>query len=98
MHSHNNSKDSGHKGMLWMMIPCFLLLGFIFLGGEKLSSGGYFWPILIGVFFVAHVWMMFKGHGGHGDAGTKDKTNDPSAQQPETKGGENKHKHDSCCH
>ena len=85
MHNHNN-KDSGHNGMMWMMIPCLLLLGFLFLGGGKLSSSGYFWPVLLGVFFVAHLWMMLKGHGGHGvdsDADTEDKT-DASAKQPET--------------
>jgi len=66
MHNHNdNNKDSGHKGMMWMMIPCLLLLGFLFLGGGNLSSSGYLWPILIGVFVIVHVWMMFKGHGGH---------------------------------
>lgn len=48
-----------------MMIPCLLLLGFLFLGGGNLSSSGYLWPILIGVFVIVHVWMMFKGHGGH---------------------------------
>ena len=74
MHNHNNNKNKGYKGMMWMMIPCFLLLGFLFLGGGKLSSGGYLWPILIGIFVVAHVWMMFKGHGGHASE-TEDKDN-----------------------
>ena len=67
MHNHNSNKDGGHKGMMWMMIPCFLLLGFLFLGGGKLSSGGYLWPILIGAMVAAHLWMMFRGHGSHGD-------------------------------
>ena len=74
MHNHNNNKNKGYKGMMWMMIPCLLLLGFLFLGGGKLSSGGYLWPILIGIFVVAHVWMMFKGHGGHASE-TEDKDN-----------------------
>jgi len=65
MHNHNNSKG-GHKGMMWMMIPCLILLGVLFLGGGKLSSGGYLWLILIGVFIAVHIWMMFKGHDGHG--------------------------------
>lgn len=66
MRNHNdNNKESGHKGMMWMMIPCLLLVGVLLLGGGSLSSGGYIWPILIGVFVIAHVWMMFKGHGGH---------------------------------
>lgn len=65
MHDHNN-KDGGHEGMLWMMIPCLLLLGFVAVGGGSLSSGGYLWPVLIGVFVLVHVWMMFKGHSSHG--------------------------------
>lgn len=66
MRNHNN-KDGGHNGMMWMMIPCLLLLGFVFLGGDRLSSDGYIWAILIGIFIVAHVWMMFRGHGKHGN-------------------------------
>ena len=72
MHSGNNKKDGGHKGMMLMMIPCVLLLVFIFLGGDKLFSGGYLWPIFIGVFVVVHIWMMFKGHGGHGGDSGRD--------------------------
>lgn len=51
--------------MLWMMVPCLLLLGFLFWGGGRLPSTnfGYFWAVLIGVFLAVHVWMMFKGHG-----------------------------------
>ena len=74
MYNHRNDENSKHKGMMWMMIPCLLLLGFLFLGEGKLSSGGYLWPILIGVFVIAHVWMMFKGHGSHGSE-TEDKDN-----------------------
>ena len=84
--------------MMWMVIPCLLLLGVIFLGGGKPSSGGYFWPILIGVFIVVHVWMMFKGHGSHKNAGAEDKIDDTSAKQPETKDDNNKHKNGGCCH
>ena len=95
MHNHNN-KDGGHKGMLWMMIPCLLLLGFLFFGGGKLSSSGYFWPVLIGGFIALHIWMMLKGHGGHGgnsDADTEGKTN--AVDESKTKG---EHKKGGCCH
>ena len=95
MHDHNNNKDGGHKGMMWMMIPYLLLFGFVFLGGGKLSSGGYFWPILIGIFVVGHMWMMFKGHGGHGDSDMEEKPDANSEKQPEKK---NEHKHGGCCH
>jgi len=84
MHDHNGNKNSGHQGMMWMMISCLLLLGILFLGGGKLSSGGYFWPILIGIFVVAHVWMMFKGHGEH------EKMNSDEEKT--------KHKPGGCCH
>ena|SRR3989344_6172716 len=101
MHSHNNNgnKGGGHKEMMWMMIPCLLLLGFVFLGGGKLSSGEYFWPILIGVFVVAHIWMMFKGHGGHNNDNTEDKTIDTLEKQLQAKEKYNKSGHGgSCCH
>jgi hypothetical protein len=98
MDNHDN-KNSGHKGMMWMMIPCLLLLGILFIGGGKLSSGGYLWPVLIiGVFVVAHVWIMRKGHSGHGDAHTEGKTNDALAQELKTKDGNDKHKSGGCCH
>ncbi len=64
MHGHN--KNGGGKGIIWMMIPCILLLGVLFLGGGKLFGDGYLWLILISIFVVAHVWMMFRGHGKHG--------------------------------
>ncbi|MDP3956070.1 MAG: hypothetical protein Q8Q18_02405 [bacterium] len=90
MHDHNNG--GGYKGMMWMMIPCLLLLGILFLGGGKLSGGGYFWPI-IGVFVVAHVWMMFRGHGKHGNVDAE--VDDTSTKQHGAKDG---HKHGDCCH
>lgn len=93
MHDHN--KDGSGKGMMWIMIPCLLLLGFLFLGVGKLSGSGYLWPILIGVFVVAHVWMMFRGHGGHGDPNTEDKIDDASVKQP---GANDERKHSGSCH
>jgi hypothetical protein len=100
MHDRNgNNKDGGHGGMIWMMIPCLLLFGFLFLGGDKLSSaGGYLWPILIGIFVVAHVWMMLRGHAGHGGVNVEDKTGSVSAQEPATKDDDSKHKHSGGCH
>lgn len=68
---HNHNKSGGNNGMMWMMVFCFVLLGVLFLGGGKLSGSGYLGPVLIGVFVVAHVWMMFKGHGGHSEQETK---------------------------
>ena len=96
MHNHNsNDGGGGHKGMMWMMIPCLLLLGILFLGGGKLSGGGYLWPILIGVFVVAHVWMMFKGHGGHGNNDTEGKIDGDSTKESDAK---DEHKHNGSCH
>lgn len=93
MHNHNGSDGGGgHKGMLWMMIPCLLLLGVLILGGGKLSGGGYLWPILIAVFVVAHAWMMFRGYG-HTNA--EDKTDDASTKESDTK---DEHKHSGSCH
>ena len=82
MHNHNNG---GHKGMMWMMIPCLLLLGVLFFGGSKLSSSGYLWLIVIGVCVVPHIWMMFKVPGEHKNDEAKDKE-------------DNEHKHGGCRH
>lgn len=99
MYDQNNSNTGGgYSGMMWMMIPCLLLFGFLFLGDGKLSSGEYFWPILIGVFVAAHIWMMWKGHGGHGGANTEDKIDDASTRESATKDEESKHKHSGDCH
>jgi hypothetical protein len=61
-----------------MMVLCVLLFGFSLFGGNAVTSsfGGYLWPILIGVFIVAHIWMMFKGHGGHSAHGDSTRTKD----------------------
>lgn len=91
---HNHNKDGGDKGMMWMMIPCLILVGVLFLGGDKLSEGGYLWPIFIGAFVVAHVWMMFRGHGKHGDTDTEEKTDNVSAKS----GVVDEHKHSDSCH
>ena len=64
MHNHNGKKNFS---MMWMMSVCILFLVVLFFAGGKLFSGGYLWPIFIGVFVVAHIWMMFKGHGSHKD-------------------------------
>ena len=85
MRNDNNNNNSGHKGMMWMMIPCLILLGFLFLGGDKFSSGGYLWFIFIGGFVLLHILMMFKGHGGHGKHGDTNKSEDHSQKQLDAK-------------
>ena len=95
MHNHDGK---GNNSMMWMMIPCLILLGIIFLGGGKLSGGGYLWPVLIGIFVFAHIWMMFKGHGGHSYDNAEDKTDDNSAKQLEAKEKYNKSGHGGSCH
>jgi len=94
MHNHNNdNKNDGHSGMMWMMIPCVILLGILFLGGGRLSSSGYLWPILIGVFILGHVWMMLRGHGGHGKHHDTSTSDDPSQKQLDTKSEHGEHNH-----
>jgi len=53
--------------MMWMMLGCVALIAVLFLGGSRLPSGGILWQILIVGFVVAHLWMMFRGHG-HGSS------------------------------
>jgi hypothetical protein len=95
MHSHNGKNN---KSMMWMMIPCLLLVVVVLFSGGKLGSSNYLWLIMLGVCVVPHLWMMFKGHGGHGDNNTEDKINDASTKEPETKDGNEKSKHGGCCH
>ncbi|OGI60950.1 hypothetical protein A2814_02590 [Candidatus Nomurabacteria bacterium RIFCSPHIGHO2_01_FULL_38_19] len=99
MHNHNSSdnKNGGHKGMLWMMIPCLLLLGVLFLDGGKLSGGGYLWPILVGVFVIAHIWMMFRGHRKHGDTNSDEKHEINGEESKDNKNNKN-HSGHGCCH
>ncbi len=63
MHNHNNHE---RKGMMWMIIPCLLLLGILgvhllganIFSGLKLASLGHLLPILMGVCIVGHVLMI----------------------------------------
>ena len=83
--------------MMWMMVLCCALpLIFLLFAGSTVFSGGYLWPILIGVFVGAHGWMMWRRHGGHGgssDTDTEGKTN--AVEESNTK---DEHKKGSCCH
>lgn len=104
MHAHHNQND-GYKRMMWMMIPCLLLVGVLLLGGDSVSSSGYLWPILIGLFVIAHIWFMRKGHGGQRDDDGETESNLSAAsavgadgalkKQP---GAKEEHKHGGCCH
>ena len=81
--------------MMWMMLICILPLVVLLFAGGKLSSGGYLWPIRIGAFVIAHLVMMFKGHGGHGDDDTQNKSDASSGKQSHPK---SEHKHGGGCH
>lgn len=64
MHDHNN-KNNGHNWMMWiMMLPCFLLLLVVLIGGGKIWSGNNWQPLLwFGFMILAHVAMMKFMHG-----------------------------------
>lgn len=73
-----NHKDS--KLMSIAMLFCVAPLLFtLFFRGKP--SGDINWLLVagIGVFFVVHVWLMWKGHG-HGDAGNTKRVSDLSSQ------------------
>ncbi|OGI64903.1 hypothetical protein A3H53_03835 [Candidatus Nomurabacteria bacterium RIFCSPLOWO2_02_FULL_40_10] len=89
MHNHNGKNNNS---MMWMMIPCLILLGVLFLGGSKFSSSNYLWLIVVGVCVVSHIWMMFKG--GHGDNNNTENKIDNS----QTKNENDKSKHSGSCH
>ena len=57
-----NDNKKGNRSMMWMMVPCLIiLLIFVFAGGAR-SSSWFVW-VLMGGFVAAHLWMMFRGHG-----------------------------------
>ncbi|MBI5742621.1 MAG: hypothetical protein HZA25_02175 [Candidatus Niyogibacteria bacterium] len=86
--------------MLWMMLPCLLLLGILFFAGGRSFSGGYFAPVLIGAFIAAHIWMMFRGHGEHGrNHGNAEEDRKTAAGSPEIKdASKDEPGHGGCCH
>ncbi len=83
---------------MWMMLVCCLApVAILLFAGGQLSGGGYLWPILIGVFVVGHIWMMFRGHGGHTDDDTEESST-TALDKPEKKDEQKEDKHGGCCH
>lgn len=80
--------------MMWMMVLCALPIVILLFAGGKLFSAGYLWPILIGGFVVAHLWMMFRGHGSQG----KDHNEHNAVETEKDKSATSEKKDHSCCH
>ncbi len=84
--------------MMWMMLVCCLVpVAILLFAGGQLSGSGYLWPILIGGMIIAHLTMMFKGHGGHKDDDTEE-TSTTALDKPEGKDEHKEDKHGGCCH
>lgn len=86
---------------MWkMMLICAIPLIILLLAGGTLFSSGYLWPILIGVFVIAHFWMMLLGHSSHSDNSNECKKN--LQTQDDTQGVDSDHKehkkHSGYCH
>ena len=93
-----NRNKNKKSSMVWMMFICILPLVVLLFAGGKLFSDGYLWPVFIGIFVIAHIWMMFKGHGGcggRGNADVEEKSDVVPEKQSEAKG---EHKHNGDCH
>jgi Ca2+/H+ antiporter len=61
----DNKNDTNHSGMMWvMMIGCLLLpVAFIVFAGRGFSfRSNWFWFVVLAIFFIIHIWMMFKRH------------------------------------
>ena len=98
MHDHEGKNNFS---MLWMMLPCLLLVGFLLFSGGALSSSRYLWPILIGGMVVAHIWMMVRGHRAHdGDHVADEEKNETDGGNGKDAHGahDDKKQHGSCCH
>ena len=90
--------------MMWMMLVCALpLLALFFLGGQSAKGGSWLFPVAIGVFAAAHIWMFFKsGRGGrHHEEGKGEAKNtdlDKGVTQKQDNHSSNKKQHGGCCH
>ncbi len=62
MHNHNN-RDGGYNGMIWMMLPCLLLLAFLILREGKFSAYSNLGFLAVGLLIVGCAWLMTKKHG-----------------------------------
>ena len=81
--------------MMWMMVPCLLLVVFVLFGGGKLASSNYLWLIMLGVCVIPHLWMMFKG--GHGDEHSDNNTEN-KMDDTKMKNEDEKSKDSNSCH
>ncbi len=91
MNDNNNEKHN--SSMIWMMLPCLLILGFvIFAAGGGVRS----WPfiLIIGGMVVAHLWMMRRGHGSQD---TEDHSSHAAADPKKAESIKHGGGH-SCCH
>lgn len=77
-----NHTNHDSKMMWWMLAGCLLLpLGFLFFGnraGDLPSK--WIWFSIIGVFMLAHIFMMLRGHS-HDDSGEDKNSTNPSESQ-----------------
>lgn len=72
----HHHKNSSFKAMLWIIVPCLVLAAVLSIGGSRLpplASDGYFWPVLLVVFVLAHVFGVCKLFGSF--HGSKNKIN-----------------------
>jgi len=80
--------------MMWMMVLCCALpIILLLFAGSSVFAGGYLKYVLFGALAAMCLWMMFKGHGGHGNPHEDHKTG--ASGEQETK---DTNKHKSCCH
>ena len=68
--------------MMWMMLICMFFWVVLLFAGGRLFPVGYLWSVFVGAFVIAHFWMMFKGHGGHGDVNENDEAG--RSKEPKT--------------
>lgn len=94
-----NHNDKNKFSMLWMMLPCLLILGFaLFSGGGE--SRSWLSIIVIGAMVGGHLWMMLRGHGHEPsedeDSATTEKKETPPEDAPHADEKKSRSDH-SCC-
>lgn len=79
----DNHNDKNSSSVLWMMLPCLLILVFAILA---FGRGSLSWPLLViaGIIVVVYLWIMFRSKHGNGPSDEeRDDTIDVKPTSPE---------------
>ncbi|MEK7478097.1 MAG: hypothetical protein AAB645_01880 [Patescibacteria group bacterium] len=96
----NHDQNHNRFSMLWIMLPCLLLIILVASGLEKFTGGWIIW-ILLAVCFGSHFLFMGRGRhsNGHDDSNPDDETApSESGHKQNIASNDIKKPPHSCCH